>query len=285
MRNLTKDNITESVLNTIDPQASPRQREVISAMIRHLHAFVKEVSLTHEEWMTAVDFLYRAGQISGPTRNEFILISDMLGVSSLVDILNDRAPEATETSALGPFYVENTPMLEVGGGMIDDNAGEQGIVRGRVLTPVGEPIPGALLEIWQTADNGQYENMDPNQAANNLRRRQRSDEGGHYAIKSIKPVSYKVPEDGPAGELLDAMGRHPWRPAHLHFKITAEGFAPLVTELYVKEDRYIDEDAVFGVRNSLAVSFVTNPSEEEADQLGLKAPFWVVDFDFRLKPE
>ena len=285
MRNLNKDNITEAVLNTIDPQAGPRQREVITAMIRHLHEFVREVSLTQEEWIHAVEFLYRAGEISNPSRNEFILISDVLGASSLVDIVNDRAPDATETSALGPFFVENTPMLAVDEDMIEDNAGLQGIVRGKVLNPGNDPIPGALLEIWQTADNGLYENVDPDQPANNLRRSQHSDGEGRYGFKTIQPVSYKVPEDGAGGELLDAMGRHPWRPAHLHFKITAGGYFPLVTELYVAEDEYIDDDAVFGVRDSLCVSFATNPSQEEARQLGLKAPFWTVDFDFHLKPE
>lgn len=285
MRELTKDNITDAVLKTIVPEAGPREREVVSALIRHLHDFVRETSITSEEWTAAMDFLYRAGQISTPIRNEFILISDVLGVSSLVDIVNDKAPEATEASALGPFYIENSPELEVGGDMIQNNAGIQGVIQGQVLTPSGDPISGALLEIWQTANNGLYDNVDADAPENNLRRSQRSDDEGRYGFKTIQPVSYKVPEDGPGGELLDAMGRHPWRPAHLHFKVTAKGYSPLVTELYVDDDPYIDEDAVFGVRNSLCISFATQASQEEADRLGLKAPFWKVDYDFRLKPE
>ena len=282
MKNLTKENVTDKVLGTFPADTNPRAREILTSLIKHLHLFVRDVSLTTGEWLTAMDGLYRAGEISNPVRNEFILISDLLGVSSLVDLINDNAPIATETSPLGPFFVKDAPLLEPGGDMIEENSGTQGVVRGHVLTPEGKPIPGALLEIWQTAENGLYENVDPDQPKSNLRRRMKTGPEGNYAFTTIQPVSYQVPDDGPGWELLGMMGRNPWRPAHLHFKISAEGFRPLVTELFVEDDPYIDEDVVFGVRNSLAVSFATNSSQQDADQFNLKAPFWQVEFDFKL---
>lgn len=283
MKNLTKENVTDKVLGTLPDDTKPRDREILTSLIKHLHLFVREVSLTTGEWLTAMDGLYRAGEISNPVRNEFILISDLLGVSTLVDLINDKDSAATQTAPLGPFFVEDAPLLEPGGDMIDENDGIQGIVRGHVLDPEGKPIPGAILEIWQTADNALYENVDPDAKENNLRRRMKTGPEGNYALTTIKPVPYMVPDDGPGWELLGMMGRNHWRPAHLHFKITAEGFRPLVTELFVDEDPYIDEDVVFGVRNSLAVSFSTNPSQQDADQFKLKAPFWQVEFDFKLQ--
>ena len=262
---------------------NPRHREILASLIQHLHQFVRDVSLTTEEWATAMDGLYRAGEISTPLRSEFILMSDLLGLSTLVDLINDTDPGATETSALGPFFVENAPMLKPGGDMIEKNEGVQGIVRGHVLTTNGKPIPGAMLEIWQTGNNGLYENVDPNQPESNLRRRMQTGPEGNYAFTTIQPISYRVPDDGAGWELLQMMGRNPWRPAHLHFRISADGFRPLITELYVEEDPYIDEDVVFGVRESLAVSFAPNSSQEDADQFNLKAPFWQVEFDFKLQ--
>lgn len=284
MRNLTQSNITDAVLQSIDGAQSPRLKQIFTSLIRHLHDFTREVELTHEEWEAAVDFCFKAGQISTPVRQEFILASDVLGVSSLVDIINDKAAQgATETSVLGPFFIEGSPELAEGGDMIEDNPGDPGVVFGRVLDPDGLPIAGALMEVWQTAANGQYQAVDPSQPEGNLRRRMRTDTAGRYFLKTIKPVSYKVPVDGPTGDMLHAMGRHAWRPAHIHFKIKAEGFLPLVTQLFEDTDTYIDEDAVFGVRDSLAVSFQPNHSEEEAAKYDLKAPFWKVEYDFGLR--
>ena len=283
MKNITKENFTQAILGTFPGDTKPRDKEILTSLIQHLHDFVRDVSLTTKELATALDGLYRAGEISNPLRSEFILISDLLGVSTLVDLINDTDPGATETSALGPFFTKNAPLLEPGGDMIEQNEGVPGIVRGHVLTTDGKPIPGALLEMWQTADNGLYENVDPDQPKSNLRRRMKTGSEGNYAFTTIKPVSYRVPDDGSGWELLEMMGRNPYRPAHLHFKISAEGFRPLVTELYVEEDPYIDEDVVFGVRNSLAVSFATNSSQQDADEFKLKAPFWQVEFDFKLQ--
>ncbi len=285
MRDLTEENITDIVLKSIANTKNPRQKKLFTCLIKHLHEFVREVELTNEEWGAAVDFLYRAGKISTPKRQEFILLSDTLGVSSLVDIINSRGPVgATETSVLGPFYVEGSKMLEVGGDLIGDNEGEPVVISGHVTTPAGKPIPGALLDIWQTADNGLYENVDPGQPEGNLRCRMLTDGEGRYKVTTIKPVSYKVPEDGPGGDMLLAMGRHAWRPAHIHFIVRAEGYRPLTTELYVDDDQYIEEDAVFGVRKSLAVSFEGSDSPEEAAKYNVKAPFCIVEYNFGLMP-
>ncbi len=285
MRDLTDENITEVVLKSTANTKNPRFKELFTCLIKHLHEFVREVELTSEEWVAAMDFLYRTGKISTPKRKEFILLSDTLGVSSLVDLINGKGPAGpTETSVLGPFYVEGSKMQEVGGDLKGDNEGEAVVVSGRVATPAGKPIPGALLDIWQTADNGLYENMDPEQPEGNLRCRMLTDTEGRYRFTTIKPVSYKVPEDGPGGDMLLAMGRHAWRPAHIHFIVTAEGYRPLTTELYVDDDKYIEEDAVFGVRKSLVVSFKRNDSPKEAAKYNVKAPFSMVEYDFGLKP-
>ncbi len=285
MRDLTDENITEAVLKSTANTKKPRLKELFTCLIKHLHEFVREVELTSEEWAAAMDFLYRTGKISTPKRKEFILLSDTLGVSSLVDLINGKGPAGpTETSVLGPFYVEGSKMQEVGSDLKGDNEGEAVVVSGRVATPAGKPIPGALLDIWQTADNGLYENVDPEQPEGNLRCRMLTDAEGRYRFTTIKPVSYKVPEDGPGGDMLLAMGRHAWRPAHIHFIVTAEGYRPLTTELYVDDDKYIEEDAVFGVRKSLAVSFKRNDSPKEAAKYNVKAPFSMVEYDFGLKP-
>lgn len=287
MRNLNKNNITEAVVKSLEKALNPRMKRVFSSMIRHMHDFVREVELTQDEWETAMNFLYKAGDISTPVRHEFILTSDVLGVTSLVDLLQDKAGggNLTESSVLGPFYVENSPMLEFGGDLIQDNLGEPGVMLGRVLDQEGHPIAGAMVDVWQTADSGLYQAADPSQPDGNLRCRMLTNAEGRYQFNTIKPVSYKVPEDGAGGDMLEAMGRHPWRPAHVHFKVTASGYSPLVTELYVEEDKYIDEDAVFGVRDSLAVSFKPSDDAQEAARYKLKAPFWKVEYDFGLKKE
>ncbi len=283
MRDVTKENITDAVLETIGKTENARLKLVLSSMVRHLHDLVREVDLTHEEWIAAIDYLFRAGKISTPVRNEFILTSDVLGVSSLVDIVNDHTgPDGTETSVLGPFYQDGSPEVEVGGDMIGENAGEPGVFFGRVLAPGGRPIPGATIDVWQTAAHGLYQAVDAGQPPGNMRARQRADEEGNYCFTTIKPVSYQVPEDGPAGDMMAAIGKHAWRPAHVHFIVSAAGHRTLTTSLYVQEDPYIDQDAVFGVRDSLVVSFKPNDSAEEAARFNLKPPFWKVEYDFGL---
>ncbi len=286
MHDLNEQNITDVVLKTIENTKDPRTREIITALIRHLHDFVREVNLTTDEWIAAMGFLYRTGVISTPERQEFILLSDLLGVSSLVDILNNRraTDTVTDTSNLGPFYTPDSPMLEFGGDLIGDNEGEPMVMSGRVVDQDGAPVAGALLDFWQTAANGLYSNLDPDQSDHNLRGRMLTDGDGRYAFTTVKPVSYKVPEDGPGGEMLEAIGRHPWRPAHIHVIVRADGHRPLTTEIFVEDDRYIDEDAVFGVREMLAVTFRRNDSAAAAAEHQIEAPFFEVTYDFGLQP-
>ncbi|MBT5051353.1 MAG: hydroxyquinol 1,2-dioxygenase [Rhodospirillaceae bacterium] len=284
MPHVTKDNLTDAVIATLSDDADPRFREIMTALIRHMHGFVREVDLSQEEWLAAIEFLYQTGQKTTRKRNEFILLSDTLGVTSLIDLLSGPATEGTtESSVLGPFYVEGAPMIGNGGDLIGQNDGIKGVVRGRVSSADGKAIPGALLDVWQNADNGQYSVEDPDQDDFNLRCRMHADDAGHYNFTTIRPKPYTVPDDGPAGAMLHAMGRHPWRPAHIHFKVSAEGHQDLITELYPDDDEYIDEDAVFGVRDSLSVSFVTNESEEDAKKYGLNAPFFDLVYDFVLR--
>lgn len=284
MRNLNEGNITAAVISAMDNTRDPRLRAVLGGLVRCLHEFVREVELSPEEWRIAMDFLRRIGDATTPKRQEFILASGFLGVSSLVDILSTGDdPGVTEASVLGPFYVENAPLREVGADLIADNAGEPVVVSGSVVDTEGTPISGALMEIWSNSANGLYSNVDPDQADDNLRCRMHVADDGSYWFKTIKPVAYKVPDDGPVGDLLRATGRHAWRPAHLHFMISAPGHVTLVTELFVHDDPYIDPDAVFGVRTSLAVDFIANHSDADASKYGLEAPFSMVEYDFVLR--
>ena len=285
MRDVTEKTLTDAVLATIADDADPRFREIMTALIRHLHGFAKEVELTKEEWLVAIDFLCRTGWKTTEKRNEFILLSDTLGLSSLVDFISSRGDaRATEVSVLGPFYIEGSPMIENGGDLIGRNPGEPGVVSGRVLSVDGKPVAGAMLDVWQNAENGLYSNEDPEQDEFNLRGRLRAGDDGAWRFTTIRPVPYTVPEDGPVGEMLRGMGRHPWRPAHLHFKVSAPGYRDLITELYPEDDRYIEEDAVFGVRDSLAVPFRRNDSAERAAAFNISAPFFELTYDFVLRP-
>ena len=284
MTKITKDTLTDVVLTTIADDTDARYREIMTALIRHMHGFVKDVDLSQEEWLAAIEFLYQTGQKTTRQRNEFILLSDTLGITSLIDLLSSQATEGTtESSVLGPFYVAGAPMIDNGGDLIGQNSGNCGVVRGRVMTVDGTLIPGALLEIWQNASNGLYAVEDPDQADDNLRCRLHADTEGAYSFTTIRPMPYTVPDDGPAGIMLHAMGRHPWRPAHIHFRVSADGYQDLVTELYPDDDRYIEEDAVFGVRDSLSVAFNRNGSNDDAKLYGLTAPFFDLTYDFVLR--
>lgn len=286
MRNVTPDTITDAFLGYCADSTAPRLRTVLELFVRHLHAFAREAHLTHAEWNAAIDFLYRAGKISTPERNEFILTSDVLGLSSLVDMINTPAG-ATASSVLGPFHIADMPVLPWGADLIRDNAGDPVVVAGTVSDDAGRPLAGAQLDVWQTAANGLYSNQDPAQARDNLRFRMRCDEAGRFAFSSVRPAPYTVPSDGPVGDLLRATGRHPWRPSHFHFIVTAAGCRPLVTELFPADDRYLDEDAVFGVREDLVMAF-SQQTDRASAPAGLEirdrlpVPYARVDLEIRL---
>jgi len=285
MSNNTEEQITQNVLDSMAQTPNPRLKQVMSSLISHLHAFIREVELTQEEWALGIQFLTRTGQMCDDKRQEFILLSDITGTTMLVDAINHRSPDgATESTIFGPFYREGAPELPTGATISQDDRGELVVVTGRVLSTDGTPIPDALLDIWETDENGLYEQQDPEQPDMNLRGKFRTDHEGRYCFVGIKPVSYAIPNDGPVGQLLRSLGRHPFRPAHIHLLISARGFAPVTTHLFVKGDSYLDSDAVFGTKDSLIVDFIRHDSEEDAARYHVTAPFYKVAYDFVLKP-
>ncbi len=283
MRNLDEHNVTDAVLARMDGAADPRFREVLSALVRHLHAFVREVELTPEEWERGIRFLTETGSFCVGDRQEFILLSDALGVSILVDAIANRKPAgATESSVLGPFYRDGAPELPAGSTIVKQAVGTPTVVTGRVLDTAGRPIEGAVLDVWQTNGNALYETQDPDQPDMNLRGRFRTDADGRFLFRTVKPVSYPIPVDGTVGALLRSMERHPYRPAHIHFIVTAEGYAPLVTQVFVEGDEYLDSDAVFGVKDSLVGEFREVDDPALAAGYGTTSPFALLDYDFTL---
>lgn len=273
MRNLTEENLTEAVLASLSNCTDPRLKEVMSSLIRHLHAFVREIEPTPEEWFAGIRFLTDTGHMCDDKRQEFILLSDTLGVSMLVDAINNRKPAgATESSVLGPFYVEGAPERDTGANLAPGD-GPGVTVRGQVRSVGGEPIAGAVLDIWQTAPNGLYHVQDAAQDAYHLCGKLRTAADGSYSFRTLKPVAYAIPTDGPVGKWLGRVGRHPFRPAHIHFIASAPGFKPVVTQLFSAGDEYLDSDAVFGVKQALVIDY--QPVDGE----------WRVDYDFVLEPD
>jgi catechol 1,2-dioxygenase len=263
MDRMTERDLTAEVLHRLDATPDPRLRELMRALISHLHAFASEVRLADGEWLAAIRFLTDTGHVTDDVRQEFILLSDTLGLSSLVDLINHGADEAgaTEPTILGPFYVPGSPPREFGESMVEyADGGEPAILTGRVLAADGSPIGGAELDVWQNAATGFYAVQQPEeQPATNLRGRYRSERDGTYRIGTVRPVPYPIPDDGPVGRLLADTGRHPWRAAHVHLIVRADGFEPLVTHVFDRSSAYLDSDTVFGVKDSLVRDFVAGP--------------------------
>lgn len=285
MRNMTESEITNEVLGRFDANDNTRVKQVLSSLLTHLHAFVREVELTEEEWFEGIKFLTETGQKCTETRQEYILLSDTLGISMLVDLINHRKPNgATESTVFGPFYTPGAPEMENGGNIARQDDGAACFVSGRVTDLDGTPIKGALLDVWQTSSNGFYDSQDTNQPDFNMRGKFHCDEDGHYRIQTVRPVSYSIPADGPVGKMLQITGRHPNRPAHIHFIVSAQGFEPVTTHLFDDTDSYIDSDAVFGVKDALVCKFERHDSREEAARRNVVVPFFTVDYDFVLVP-
>lgn len=254
MRNVTSENITETFLGYFGEDTDPRLHEIMTSLATHLHAFIKESKLTHNEWREALHLLQWTGEITTPERNEFVLLSDVLGVSSLVDMINSNS-ETTSSSVLGPFHISDAPPMALGADFKRHYEGEVVLVEGCIKAIDGTPIAGAKIDIWQTAPNGKYSSQDEEQGINSFHGIFTSDENGCYRFTTVKPVEYTVPADGPVGRLLDATGRHPWRPSHLHYIVSAGGYNDLVTEVFPDDDPYLDQDTVFGVRDDLVVKY------------------------------
>jgi protocatechuate 3,4-dioxygenase beta subunit len=256
MARFSEDALTEAVISRMDKCDNPRLKQIMAATVRHLHALAREVELTEAEWFQAIQFLTATGQKCDDKRQEFILLSDTLGLSMMVDAINHRKPGGeTESTVLGPFFVAGAPDLELGANIAPHaKGGAPTLVSGKVTDGKGKPIAGALLDVWQAGPDGFYDVQKPDSGLD-LRGRFRAGADGRYHFRTVKPVSYPVPTDGPVGKLLLALGRHPYRPAHLHFIVSAPGHEPLTTHLFVKGDGYLDSDAVFGVKDSLIVDF------------------------------
>ncbi|MHC8287179.1 intradiol ring-cleavage dioxygenase [Pseudomonas sp. XS1P51] len=277
--------ITARAINSFAHTPDARLRFLLQTLVGHLHQFASEVELSEAEWLQAIQFLTATGQkCDDVVRQEFILLSDVLGLSMLVDAIEHRSGvEATQSTVFGPFYIAGMPEREYGENMALI-PGSASLITGYVRDAAGNPLSGATLDVWQTAENGQYSGQDVAQPHGNLRGRYRTDEQGRYAIRSVVPVSYPIPTDGPVGDLLQASGRHPWRPAHLHFMLDAPGHRRLVTHLFNDDDPYIDSDAVFGVKDSLRVVYEPRfASDQLAEQYDIGTDFHVVTFDFVLE--
>jgi hydroxyquinol 1,2-dioxygenase len=282
MRNANEAALTDAVLARLAGAKDARFGEVMAGLIRHLHEFIRETELTEKEWVAAIRFLTATGQKCDDKRQEFILLSDTLGVSMLVDAINHRKPRgATENTVLGPFYVSGAKEFPMWADIAGGAPGEPAYVSGRVLDVDGEPIAGAMLDVWQTDGDGFYDAQRP---GNEQYARGKFVTGadGRYGFKTLKPVSYPVPTDGPVGKMLLGMGRHPYRPAHVHVIATAPGYERVATHLFVKGDAYLDSDAVFGVKPSLIVEFVEHAPGPTPDGGRSSVPFTTAEFDFRL---
>jgi protocatechuate 3,4-dioxygenase beta subunit len=269
------DKLTDEVLQAYAGTPDARLRELLAALIRHLHAFAAETRLTPQEWITGLDFLTVVGQKCDSERQEFIMLSDVLGLSSLVESVN-AADGATEPTVLGPFYLPGVPHRQMGAHIGRPEDGPTALIRGRVTDTAGTPIHGASLDVWQGSGNGLYDIQDPGQPRFNLRGVFTTGPDGSFAFRTARPVSYPVPVDGPVGDLLRATGRHNWRAAHLHAIVSAPGHQPVTTHIFDSENQYLGSDAVFGVRDSLIHEFKPADAADPPDVA------CVVDVDFIL---
>lgn len=267
----------EVVNGRIGADVPERLADVMRSLVEHLHAFVKDVELTEEEWAVAIGFLTATGQICSEERQEYILLSDVLGVSMLVDAIQNRKPAgATPSTVFGPFHVEGAPERAMGSDISLDGKGERCLFEGRVLDLEGNPIEGALVDVWSDNAEGFYDVQQPDiQPKWNNRGVFRTGTDGRYWFYGIKPVSYPIPDDGPVGKMLRQIGRHPYRPAHTHFRVMAKGYKPLITHTFVAGDAYISNDTVFGVKSELIVDFVQETAGERRGE-------WTAQYDFVL---
>jgi len=282
----TEENSDAVVNSRISETADTRLAEVIKIVTRHLHSAVKEIEPTQEEWFAAIQFLTATGHKCDDWRQEFILLSDVLGVSMLVDAINNRKPVgASESTVLGPFHVPDAPELPMGSNICLDGKGDPMLIKGRIVGTDGKPIAGVKIDVWQTNDDGFYDVQQKGiQPDFNLRGVFRTGEDGTYHFWGAKPRFYPIPDDGPVGQLLGKLGRHPYRPAHLHYILEADGFETLITHIFDPDDEYIHSDAVFGVKESLLAKFDLIEDKDLIAAEGAEGAFYEVVHDFVLAP-
>jgi hydroxyquinol 1,2-dioxygenase len=283
MRNIDEDTITQAVIARHANAPDARLRDIMTSLVQHLHAFAREVRLTEAEWEAGIKFLTDTGHMCSDKRQEFILLSDTLGLSMLVTALNNRKPKGcTESTVFGPFHVEGAPHFEHGEDVAQGAKGEPCFVRGRVKDLEGRGIAGAEIEVWQADADGFYDVQYAELPHARARGVLKSGADGGFHFRSIVAEAYPIPHDGPVGRLLEKLGRHPWRPAHLHFMIGAPGYRRLITHVFRNGDRYLDSDAVFGVRSSLVADWVRHEPGPTPDGGTSATPFYTLDFDFVL---
>lgn len=284
MREFNEENITGAVLDRFAETPDPRLKKIMTSIVRHLHDCVREIEPTFEEWMYAIQFLTRTGQISVGGRQEFILLSDTLGVSMLVDAINHRLPKgATETTVLGPFFVDGQPVEPEEADIARGAPGQPLYVDARFATLNGKPLADAAVDVWQSDSEGFYDVQRNDLDGSQLRGRFRTDSEGRVRFWTIMPCAYPIPFDGPVGQMLEATKRHPWRPAHLHFMASAPGHRTLVTHVFVEGDKYLDSDAVFGVKNSLIDAYPVQPAgEKPPGGRKIEGPWRKLSYEFRL---
>jgi len=277
MVDLDEFTVTDATLEQMASTANPRLKQIMDAAVRHLHAFVRDVDLTPEEWIQGMQFLTAVGQACTPLRQEFILLSDVLGVSAVVNALHDRKAKelGSQSSLLGPFYREGVPELPLGAQIVEKPTAEELVVHGKITDTDGTPLPNALIQVWQTSERGLYDLQERNGESLDMRGNFRTDADGKYYFRTVRPKGYSIPMDGPVGDLVHAQGRHGMRPSHIHMLIGADGHRELVTALYFGDDDFIDSDTVFGVSGSLVVEA---KDDAESPVKGLRA----VRYDFRL---
>jgi hydroxyquinol 1,2-dioxygenase len=284
MREFDEQSITAAVLARMDQCEDPRFRQVMGSLVTHLHQFVREVKLTDAEWFGAIQFLTDVGKTCTDKRQEFILLSDTLGVSILVITLNHPASGGvTDSTVLGPYYWEGAPEMPAGANLAVGVKGEPAFYSGRVLGSDGKPIAGAVLDVWSGDGEGTYDMQMEEDVGMKARGRIRTDAQGRYSFRSIRPNYYPVPTDGPVGRMLQKMGRHPMRPGHIHMLVSAPGHQTITTHLFAAGSEYIDSDAVFGVKESLVTSFAKHPPGVAPDGTQLDVPYYTVNYDFRLQ--
>lgn len=285
MRNLNENTITQAVINRNEGTQNERLKEIMTSLVQHLHSFAREVELTEEEWEAGIKFLTDVGQICSDKRQEFILLSDTLGLSTLVIAQNHRKPEGcTEATVFGPFYVSNAPELALGANMSEGVTGTPWFVSGTVKSIDGKIIPNAKIEVWQSDDDGFYDVQKDGLDHFEGRAVFKTNEKGEYHFETILPEAYPIPHDGPVGKMLQALNRHPWRPAHLHFMITAPNYERLVTHIFKEGSEYLDSDAVFGVRSSLVSEWVQHENGQDPYGNQHDTPFSTLEFNFVLNP-
>lgn len=285
-RSATEDDITNEVLRRFESTEDPRLRQIMQSLVKHMHAFVRDVELTEEEWFQGIGFLTDTGHMCSDVRQEFILLSDTLGVSMVVDLINHRKPEgATESTVFGPFHRDGVPDVEDGTNIAPrDTQGQPLVISGRVVDLDGKPIAGAALDVWQSDSHGIYDQQLPPGTPIHMRGIFHTDKDGRYLIRTTRPVAYSIPDDGPVGKMLQATNRHSWRPAHVHFVVSANGFEPVTTHIFDSVDKYLESDTVFAVKDSLICEFKEHAAPDEAAKtMGIDSPYASVRFDFVLK--